>query len=56
MECPVCRGTKVGIIGNQAYFCRSCCLEFHGRVGELRAYAIAEDGTLTAVRKGEPRC
>ena len=26
--CPKCKDRKVGKIGNNAFFCRECCIEF----------------------------
>ena len=56
MFCPLCQGRQVGKIGEDMYYCWDCCLEYHWENGEFHFYEIAQDGRLTAVRKGDALC
>lgn len=48
MQCPICRGSQVGKVGSDQYYCWSCFVEFSTR-GDGEVYEIAEDGSLLAL-------
>jgi len=42
--CPLCGGKETGRVGNDQFYCSSCCIEYDSR---NKIFAINEDGTLT---------
>jgi len=46
MNCPVCGGKAVGRVGMDRYYCWDCFLEYQLYGGEVKVYAVSEDGSL----------
>ena len=43
-RCVQCQGRRVGVIGNQRYFCLECCIEFTVNEKGTIVYSIGADG------------
>ncbi|MBO8159816.1 hypothetical protein [Thermosyntropha sp.] len=53
VKCPVCKGTQVGKVGSDQYYCWNCFLEFNYNRGRVNLYQVEEDGSLLEIEKTE---
>ncbi|MFC7060728.1 hypothetical protein [Halobacillus seohaensis] len=49
MKCPNCDGKILGRIGNDQYYCWTCCLELSVEKGKINVHQIEEDGSLSSL-------
>jgi len=46
MICPLCKGTTLGKVGSNQYFCSECLLEFYRNETNITMYSIDDTGDL----------
>lgn len=44
--CPICKGSSIGKVGNNQYYCWDCFLEFTLQKNKIIIFEVADDGTL----------
>ncbi|MGV2622196.1 hypothetical protein QRD89_12225 [Halobacillus sp. ACCC02827] len=49
MRCPNCKEKQLGKIGNDQYYCWTCCLELTMEDGKMNINQIEEDGSLSSL-------
>jgi hypothetical protein len=49
MRCPNCNSKDIGKIGNQQFYCWSCCIELTVNGEKVSIFQVEEDGTLSSI-------
>lgn len=49
VKCPNCRGTNVGKIGVNQYYCWNCFIEMSIANGMIMTHQVEEDGSLSSL-------
>lgn len=49
MQCPLCRTSDTGRVGNNQYYCWQCLMEFKLNAQQPRMFYVEADGSLIPV-------
>lgn len=49
MRCPNCNSKDIGKIGNNQFYCWSCCIELTVNGEKVCVFQVEEDGTLSSL-------